>query len=191
MIILASASPRRKELMKRDISSSFMIIVPDVDETLSFKKFQDVRDIVKDIALRKCLAVAKSHPCDLVIAADTVVVLDNEIIGKPKNAEDACQILRKLSNKVHYVYTGYAISECDELVQGIVKSSVLFNDLSEELIKDYVASGSPLDKAGAYGVQDGDKFPVVKKISGSLTNVIGFPTDEIKADLKEFFNYQD
>ena len=189
MIILASASPRRKELMKRDISSSFKIIVSDIDETISFKKFQDVRDIVKDISLRKCLAVAKDHPSDLVIAADTVVVLDNEIIGKPKDEEDAFYILKRLSNKEHFVYTGYAISKGNQLVQGIVKSSVFINELSDQLIKDYIASGSPMDKAGAYGAQDNDRFPIVKKISGSLTNVIGFPTDEIKADLIKHFNY--
>ena len=152
-------------------------------------RHQDVRDIVKDISLRKCLAVADRHPNDLIIAADTVVVIDNEIIGKPKDEEDARHILRRLSNKEHFVYTGYALKQNDKLVQGIVKSSVLFNDLDDKLIKDYVASGSPLDKAGAYGVQDNEKFPIVKKISGSLTNVIGFPTDEIKADLKKYFNY--
>ena len=189
MIILASASPRRKELMEKEISPSFKVVVSEIDETISFKKFQDVRDIVKDISLRKCLAVAKDHPSDLVIAADTVVVLDNEIIGKPKDEEDAFYILKRLSNKEHFVYTGYAISKGNQLVQGIVKSSVFINELSDQLIKDYIASGSPMDKAGAYGAQDNDRFPIVKKISGSLTNVIGFPTDEIKADLIKHFNY--
>ena len=189
MIILASASPRRKELMEKEISSSFSIIVSDIDESLSAKKYSDVRDVVKDIALRKCLAVSENHTDDLVIAADTVVVLDNEIIGKPKNKEDAHRILRKLSNKEHAVYTGYAIAKNNQLVQGIVKTVVDFNDLSDDLIGAYIMSGSPLDKAGAYGIQDNDKFPIVKKISGSINNVIGFPTDEIKQDLKKYFNY--
>ena len=189
MIILASASPRRKELMKKEISSSFSIIVSDIDESLSFKTYSDVRDIVKDIALRKCLAVSDSHPNDLVIAADTVVVLGNEIIGKPKDKEDAYRILKELSNQEHYVYTGYALKQNDKLVQGIVKSTVYFNELSDELINAYIASGSPLDKAGAYGAQDNDKFPIVKKISGSMNNIIGFPTDEIKQDLIKHFNY--
>ena len=189
MIILASASPRRKELMEKEISSSFSIIVSDIDESLSFKKYQDVRDIVKDISLRKCLAVANDHPSDLVIAADTVVVLGNEIIGKPKDKDDAYRILKELSNQEHYVYTGYALKQNDKLVQGIVKSTVNFNKLSDELINAYIASGSPLDKAGAYGVQDNNKFPIVKKISGSMNNIIGFPTDEIKQDLIKNFNY--
>ena len=188
MIILASASPRRKELMKRDISSSFKVIVSEIDESLSFQKYQDVKDIVKDISLRKCLAVANEHQEDLVIAADTVVVLDNEIIGKPKDEEDAYRILMKLSNREHFVYTGYALKQGDKLVQGIVKSSVFFNELSDALIKEYIASGSPMDKAGAYGAQDNYTFHIVKKISGSLNNVIGFPTEEIKADLEKYFN---
>ena len=175
--------------MRKEISSSFVVIVPHIDESLSFKKFTDVKDIVKDISLRKCLEVAKEHYDDLVIAADTVVVLGNEIIGKPKDKEDAYKILRELSGKEHYVYTGYALKENDKLIQGIVKSAVYFNELSDELINAYIASGSPLDKAGAYGVQDNDKFPIVKKISGSMNNIIGFPTDEIKQDLIKYFNY--
>ena len=130
MIILASASPRRKELMRKEISSSFVVIVPHIDESLSFKNFTDVKDIVKDISLRKCLEVAKDHNDDLVIAADTVVVLGNEIIGKPKNKEDAYRILKELSDQEHYVYTGYALKQGDKLVQGIVKSTVYFNKLT-------------------------------------------------------------
>ena len=188
MIILASASPRRKELMKKDICSSFNVVVSEIDESLSFKNYQDVKDIVKDIALRKCLKVSIDYPHDLVIAADTVVVLGNEIIGKPKDKKDAYRILKELSNQEHFVYTGYALKQNDKLVQGIVKTTVVFNDLSDELINAYIASGSPLDKAGAYGIQDNEKFPIVKKISGSLTNVIGFPTDEIKKDLLDNFS---
>ena len=82
--------------MRKEISSSFVVIVPHIDESLSFKKYSDVKDIVKDISLRKCLEVAKDHQDDLVIAADTVVVLGNEIIGKPKDKEDAFKILREL-----------------------------------------------------------------------------------------------
>ena len=189
MVILASASPRRKKLMKEELFPSFSIVIPDIDESLSFKSYTDVRDIVKDISLRKCLEIAKDHPNDLVIAADTVVVLDNEIIGKPKNKEDAYNILSKLSNKEHYVYTGYAIKKNDKLIQGLVRSEVQFNRLSDELINDYIASGSPMDKAGAYGLQDNFTFHIVKSTTGSESNIIGFPVDEIKEDLKKHFNY--
>ena len=186
MIILASASPRRKELMRKEISSSFVVIVPHIDESLSFKKYVDVRDIVKDISLRKCLEVAKDHQDDLVIAADTVVVLGNEIIGKPKDKEDAFKILRELSGKEHHVFTGYALKQGDKLVKGIAKSSFFFNELSDELINAYIETGSPMDKAGAYGLQDNEKFPLVKKTSGSNNNIIGFPTEQILIDLKNF-----
>ena len=187
MIILASASPRRKRLMQEEISSCFNIIVPEIDESLSFKKFKEVKAIVKDIAKRKCLKIADEHPNDLVIAADTVVVINKKIIGKPKDKNDAYRILRLLSNQKHYVYTGYAIHQNEKLINGVTKSTVYFNDLSDELINAYIASGSPMDKAGAYGYQDNQDFALVKKINGSLTNVIGFPVEDIKKVLKEEF----
>ena len=188
MIILASASPRRKRLMQEEISSCFDIIVPEIDESLSFINHSDVRDIVKDIAKRKCLKIANEHIDDLVIAADTVVVINNQIIGKPKDEEDAFRMLKMLSNHTHYVYTGYAIHQKDKLVTGVTKTEVTFNDLSDELIKDYIASGSPMDKAGAYGYQDNQDFALVKIINGSRTNVIGFPVEDIKEILSKEFN---
>ena len=188
MVILASASPRRKQLMKEELFPSFSIITPDIDESLSFGKFTDVRDIVKDIATRKCLHVSDNHPSDLVIAADTVVVIDNKIIGKPKDEKDAYRMLKMLSNKTHYVYTGYAIKKEDILVTNVVKTEVTFNDLDDKLIYDYIATGSPMDKAGAYGYQDHHDFALIKKINGSRHNVIGFPTEEIKSDLEKYFS---
>ena len=185
MVILASASPRRKKLMK-DLFPSFSIIVPEIDESLSFKNHHNVIDIVKDIATRKCQKVSTEHPSDLVIAADTVVVIDNEIIGKPKDAKDAFNMLKKLSGKTHYVYTAYAINKDNHMIVNTVETEVLFNELSDELINSYIATGSPLDKAGAYGYQDNDQYPIVKKINGSYHNVIGFPVEEIKEDLKKF-----
>ena len=188
MIILASASPRRKRLMQEELSSCFNIIVPEIDESLSFKKFKDVRAIVKDIAKRKCLKIADDHPNDLVIAADTVVVINKKIIGKPKDKDEAYRILKMLSNHKHYVYTGYAIHQNDKLIINTTKSTVYFNDLSDELINAYIASGSPMDKAGAYGYQDNQDFALVKKINGSITNVIGFPVEDIKEVLKKEFS---
>ena len=187
MIILASASPRRKRLMQEEISSCFNIVIPEIDESLSFKKYKDVKAIVKDIAKRKCLKIAKDHPNDLVIAADTVVVINKMIIGKPKDKEDAYRILKTLSNNKHHVYTSFAIHQHDKLINKVTKSTVYFNDLSDELINSYIASGSPMDKAGAYGYQDNQDFALVKKINGSITNVIGFPVEDIKRVLKEEF----
>ena len=185
MVILASASPRRQKLMK-DLFPSFTIFIPEIDESLSFKKYQDVKDIVSDIAKRKCYKISENHPHDLVVAADTVVVIENEIIGKPKSKDDAYHMLKKLSGKTHYVYTAYVIRQDNKIVSNVIETEVLFNDLSDELIKSYIATGSPLDKAGAYGFQDNDQYPIVKSIKGSYHNVIGFPIEEIKEDLKKF-----
>ena len=178
--VLASSSPRRKELMK-EISEVFSIDVSNVDETVD-ESLSPV-DAVKTIALRKGEAVKVRHPNEVVISADTIVVIDNMIIGKPVDEKDAIRILKLLSGRTHIVYTAYCIFHKDKFIEEVVESSVTFNKLSDELIKEYVASKSPLDKAGAYGVQDNDNFNIIKEIKGSLTNVIGFPVEDIKVSL--------
>ena len=180
--ILASKSPRRKQLMK-EISPVFEVATEDIDENISYRL--PPIEAVKDIAKRKGKAVDKLYPNDLVISADTIVVLDNQIIGKPIDKDDAKRILESLSNKSHYVYTAYRIKYLDQEILNYVESEVIFNKLSEELIEKYVKSGSPLDKAGAYGVQDNDEFPIIKKVIGSIDNVIGFPVKEIKEDVEK------
>ena len=179
MVILASASPRRRELLKQ-IVDDFEIITADIDEEISY--VLSPLDAVKDIARRKGEKIHLEHPHDLVISADTIVVLDNKIIGKPIDENDAKKILRELSGKIHRVITAYCLFKEEKFIEHYVISTVEFNNLSDELINRYVASGSPLDKAGAYGVQDNDKFPIVKEVKGSMTNVIGFPVEEIKED---------
>ena len=175
--VLASKSPRRQELMKL-ISSDFVVASEDIDEESSYA-LSPIK-AVEDIAKRKGEAVEKFYPNDLIISADTIVVLDNRIIGKPVDKTDAKRILKGLSNKIHYVHTGFRIKYLSKEIVSHVTSEVIFNDLSDELIDKYIASGSPLDKAGAYGVQDNDKFPIIKKVIGSIDNVIGFPVKEIK-----------
>lgn len=183
MIVLASQSPRRQELMHQ-ISGSFIVDVPHIDESasLSLPPLEAVRDISK----RKGMEVAKRHHGDLIISADTIVVLDDEIIGKPKDEEDAYKMLKKLSGKMHKVITAFCLIKSDRLYQKSVISEVYFNELSDELIKEYIKTGSPLDKAGGYGVQDNDKYPLVKKVVGSIDNVIGFPVEEIKETIAYF-----
>lgn len=178
--ILASKSPRRKELMKF-ISSDFLVATEDIDEESSYRL--SPIEAVKDISKRKNDAVNKLYPNDLVISADTIVVLDNEIIGKPVSEDDAIKILEKLSGRTHQVYTGYTIHYLDKEITNVVRSDVRFNNLSKSLIIEYVKTGSPLDKAGAYGVQDNKNFPIIKSVSGSINNVIGFPVEEIKTDI--------
>ena len=184
--ILASKSPRRKELMKF-ISSDFLIAVEDIDEESSYK-YSPI-EAVKDIAKRKGEAVYNYYPDDLVISADTIVVLDNQIIGKPIDELDAFNILKRLSGRTHQVYTGYAINYLDKSIVNYVKSDVTFNELNDELIRSYIKSGSPMDKAGAYGAQDNDrKYPIIKNIIGSYDNVIGFPVKEIKEDIDKLLS---
>ena len=184
MVILASASPRRKELMK-EITSNFTIITSDINEDESYSL--PPLEAVLDIAKRKGLKVKETHPKDLIISADTIVVLGDEIIGKPKDKKDAARILKELSNKTHEVITAFCLFKEDRFIERYVISKVEFNNLDDRLISDYVESGSPLDKAGAYGVQDNDRFPIVKKVTGSMSNVIGFPVYEIK---EEFMKMQ-
>lgn len=180
--ILASQSPRRKELMKF-ISSSFIVDVSNVDE--SVPNFLSPKEAVKEISYRKGYVVSLRHKEDIVISADTIVVLDNMIIGKPKDEKDAKRILRLLSNKMHHVYTSYHIFYKEQVIENTVDTIVYFNDINDELIDRYILTKSPLDKAGAYGYQDNDKYPLVKKITGSINNVIGFPVEEIIESLKK------
>ena len=183
--VLASQSPRRKELMKK-ISSSFLIDPSNVSE--DSPKGNTPVEIVKYLAYIKGKEVKTRHKDDFIISADTIVVYNNQIIGKPSDEEDAKRILSLLSDNTHEVYTAYHLFYQNKEADGVVKSVVTFNKLSEELIDSYVASGSPLDKAGAYGIQDNDKFPIIKKLTGSLDNVVGFPVKEIQESIKKLLN---
>lgn len=182
MVILASASPRRKQLMKR-ICNDYKIIVADIDEESSY--YLSPLEATLDIARRKGEVVKKDHYDDLVISADTIVVIDGQIIGKPTDEKDAKRLLQLLSGRTHEVITAYCLFYKDKFIEHYVSSFVEFNELDEKLIDNYIATGSPLDKAGAYGYQDNDKFPIVKKIIGSVDNVIGFPVEEINKDFVE------
>ena len=176
MIILASKSPRRKELLS-ELINEFTIIPPVIDEYLY--KFED-------LSLAKAKAIAQDHKDDIIISADTLVIKDHKVYGKPHNEEDAFSMLKELSNHMHEVKTIYSIYSENKKIERtrIVTSKVYFNDLSDELIKKYVATGSPLDKAGGYGIQD-HEFKLVNHIEGSYTNIVGLPVDELKQDLED------
>ena len=131
--------------------------------------------------------IAKKYPNDIIIAADTLVYLDDEILGKPHNENEAIKMLKKLSNRKHEVktlYTIYCLNKKIEITKEVV-SEVYFNDLSDELISSYVKSKSPLDKAGAYGVQDNERFPIINKTVGSFSNIVGLPIEELEKDLRK------
>ena len=182
MVILASASPRRRELLKT-ITSDFTIITADIDEDKSY--VLSPLDAVRDIAKRKGEKIHAEHYDDLVISADTIVIHKGKIIGKPVDENDAKRILKELSNDVHEVITAYCLFKGNKFIEKYVISKVIFRPLDDLLIEKYVKSGSPLDKAGAYGVQDNDKFPIIEKVIGSVNNVIGFPIEEIEKDFLE------
>ena len=178
MFILASSSPRRKELLRKVIPE-FTIIVPDVDERILHLP---AKDLASEESRLKAYAVAAKYPNDEILACDTIVVLDGEILGKPASIEDAIAMLRKQSGKRQVVLSGYTYIGKGKEITRTVSTDVYFNELSDELIRDYVLTKKPLDKAGAYGIQDG--YPLVHHIDGSYDNVVGLPTEDIAKHIK-------
>jgi septum formation protein len=173
-MILASGSPRRKELLSR-LGHEFSVIAPDIDENVIDGESPEQH--VMRLALAKAMAIAETNPDDLVIGADTIVVLGEKILGKPSSVDDAISMLTLLSGKAHIVYTGLALALFgDEIIKSdFDKTRVVFNPLNQADIVGYVASGEPLDKAGAYGIQGMGSF-LVKNYDGEFDTVIGFPT---------------
>ena len=174
-IVLASASPRRREILAR-ILPAFSVIPSACPETADLS--QPPARIVEQLARQKAEDVYRSHTAALVLGADTVVWADGRLLGKPKDAEDAARMLRSLSGRAHEVYTGYCLRGPGIDACGSERTEVVFNDLSEEFIAAYVATGSPLDKAGAYGIQDDARL--VREVRGSYTNVVGLPEEVIR-----------
>lgn len=183
-ILLASNSPRRKQLLQM-IGLKFTIKDSGFDETGSLDL--DPIQLVEYLSFQKAQSVAIKHADAVVIGADTVVVLDKHIIGKPKNSADAKRILRKLSNKMHLVITGYTIIDTatTRRVTNSVTSKVFMKKIPEKQIESYVKTGEPLDKAGAYGIQ-GLGSILINKIEGDYFNVVGLPIKELSTDLERF-----
>ncbi len=178
-LILASNSPRRKELLS-EFGFKFDIIASDFNENGAFLT---PAQTVKSFAYGKAKSVKEKISCDcVVLGADTVVVLDGVILGKPKDEADAFNTLKSLSGKTHSVLTGYAILSNEVTIIDYSETLVTFNELSDELISDYVKTKLPLDKAGSYGIQDG--FNLVKRYEGSFNNVVGLPVEIIEKKLK-------
>ncbi len=189
-IILASASPRRRELLKL-ICEDFKSVSPDVDETVPAQ--------VEILERPQFLAVKKAmHVCGelsekaVVIGCDTGVFIDDEMLGKPKDEEEAFSMLKKLQGKDHLVVTGCCITDGTHKREFSVTSRVFFYPLSDEDIRDYIATGEPMDKAGAYGIQ-GKGSLLIEKIQGDYFNIVGLPlsalTRELKAFLREIKNF--
>jgi len=182
-IYLASKSPRRRHLLTQ-IGIKFKWF--EVNLTEEIMDGEHPIKTVKRLAMEKLNAAKKKVKKGIIITADTIVVLDKEVIGKPKSKKNAAEILRKLSGRTHYVYTGFAVynSVSGKTIVKYRRSSVTFRELDEKEIKDYINGGSPMDKAGAYGIQDDFGAVFVKKITGCYYNVVGLPISDLYETLK-------
>jgi nucleoside triphosphate pyrophosphatase len=182
-LVLASASPRRKDLLS-GIGLSFRIVPSEVDEEPINGESPDAQ--VCRLALAKASDVSEKMSDYWVLGADTIVVIDNAILGKPRNEEEAVAMLARLSGRTHEVFTGYAIVHAKFSEQRTVRyvtSAVHIRDMSADEISDYVSTREPMDKAGAYAIQ-GIGAGIVERVTGSYTNVVGLPLCEVTRDLK-------
>jgi septum formation protein len=180
MFILASASPRRAELLRAAGINGFTIRAADIDETQL--PGESPREYVLRLSREKALAVARGN--ELVLGADTTVVIDNEIAGKPLDAEDARRMLRALSGQWHEVLTAVSLVRGDQILSGIASTRVKFAEMSEDEIDWYLTTGEPMDKAGAYGIQ-GYASRFVERIEGNYSNVVGLPVEMVYRMMKE------
>jgi septum formation protein len=186
-IILASASPRRYELLK-GLGLNFKVIPSDAPEDHIL--LSDFEGVVKKNALSKGMAVAQKHPDALVISADTIVVLGNRIMGKPKTEQEAFEMLQALNGETHRVYTGIGLffQRYERSALDAVCTKVRFRQLSEEEIWAYIGTGEPFDKAGGYGIQ-GQGALLVDGIDGCFFNVVGLPLSRLFTMLTEFMKH--
>ena len=180
-LVLASGSPRRRDFLQ-ELGLDFVIRTAPVDE--SVQSGEGPESFVLRLAREKAQAVSCEHDDVAVLAADTVVVVDGEILGKPGDSSEAFSMLRRLSGRCHEVWTGYCLSrKSDDLMAcRAVRTKVYFRSLDEKLCRAYVLTGEPLDKAGSYGLQGRGGF-LVEKIEGSYSNVIGLPVAEVVEEM--------
>ena len=184
-IILASKSPRRREILE-NTKVRFSVKESQIDEII--KVNESPKETVMRLAYEKALEVANSNKDSLVIGADTIVVINEQILGKPKNEEEAYNMIKLLSGKTHYVITGFALINLslNKKVVDCEISQVTFKKLSKDCIEDYIQTGESLDKAGAYGIQ-GYGGLLVKNIQGDYFNIVGLPISKISDCLKDQF----
>lgn len=182
-IILASNSPRRKELLGGLGITYEVKTLPDIDE--SYPEDLDAEEIPLHIARNKADAYrSMMQPNELIVTADTIVWLDGMVLGKPKDETDACRMLRCLSGKTHQVVTGVCLTTLEKQKCFATVTDVTFAELTEEEINYYVSRYRPLDKAGAYGIQEWIGYIGVQNISGSYFNVVGLPIQRLYTELK-------
>jgi len=181
LLVLASQSPRRKELLKR-LNVPFEVIGSDIEEKFDLNLSPD--QVAQSLAFQKASHIAKKYPNAQVIGADTIVVYENQILGKPHDENEAFQMISMLSGNTHHVITGVSIINSENQVTFYEKTEVTFWPLSEDEIKSYIQTGEPYDKAGSYGIQGlGSLF--VKEIKGDYFNVVGLPIARLYRELKK------
>ncbi len=175
MLILASSSPRRKELLGK-IRKDFIVFSPNVDESL-IQGYLKSYNLSYDESRLKAYMVHSFYPNDEILAADTIVICDGEVLGKPKDKNDAIRMLEKQSGKRLVVLTSYTYLSSKQEISRTVKSYVYFNELNRQQIEEYIDKFNPLDKAGSFGIQD--DYPLIDHIEGSFDNIKGLPTEDL------------
>jgi len=183
-LVLASSSPRRKELLK-SIRVPFVVVPAEIDELA--RDGEEPEAHVQRLAHEKASEISKKYRDSWVLGADTIVVIDGRILGKPHDGAEAVKMLSILSGRTHIVFTGYAIiNSCypEMKIVSYARSEVFIRTLSKEEIQGYVLTGEPMDKAGAYAIQDVGAA-IVERVYGSYTNVVGLPLCEVARDLKK------
>ena len=183
-LVLASNSPRRRAYF-HDLGLTFSVCSAEIDERVMAGEAAEV--FVQRMAREKAAAVRHRFPDSWVVAADTVVCLEDTLLGKPQNADEAVEMLMTLAGRKHIVRTGFCLA-CEKenvLVHRSVATSVWFADFSPDTARSYVGTGEPLDKAGSYGIQGKGAF-LVERVEGSYSNVVGMPLHEVVAELKRY-----
>lgn len=182
-LVLASGSPRRKELLEK-LGISFEVCVSDIDETID--DTVPVLDELERLALQKAMSVSCGSS-KIIIGADTIVLKEKEIMGKPETPEDAFLMLKRLNGCTHQVVTAYAFydNEREKTYSSHIVTNVSFFDLSDEEINWYITEENIFDKAGSYAIQEKGMM-LVEKIEGSYTNIVGFPVEYVLRDLEDF-----
>lgn len=183
-IILASKSPRRKEILEM-LDWNFEVCSQETEEV--FDEEKSIEENMQRIAMQKAKAVIEGHENSLILACDTMVVVENKIFGKPKNIEEAKAMLKSLSGKYSYVYSAVALLHVTKGLKKsfVEKTKIYFREISEEEMEKYIATGEPMDKAGAYAIQ-GKASIFIQKIEGDYWNVVGLPIARIYKTLKEW-----
>ena len=184
-LILASKSPRRKELLEK-CGIPFIVEAAEIDETL--KKDVPLTEAIQDLSRRKASAILASHPDAVVLGSDTIVVVDDMVLGKPVDHADAGRMLRKLSGRSHQVITGFCLLSSKKCHTDVSVSHVHFSPLTDSEIEAYVNSGEADDKAGAYGIQGlAGKF--ITHIEGDYYTIVGLPLAKVYQELKKLQDY--